>query len=766
MDSHNFLMRWEGLLEAPYDETFDFRVGSGAPVRLWIDGQLVMDWTSTPEKHPGDHDFYGEWLYTVFSYKITLKAAHQYAFKLECSSPTGGRSIAKVYWSSPSTPAQPIPQNLFYSPTNRYYGHLPDTDGNGMPDVWQLAYFGHTGVKPNADPDHDGLSNLQEYQAGTNPFKADSNGDGIPDWWAVKYGLNGGGESIADADLAGDGLSNLQKYRLGLDPTKPEFNGNSLTSFDLVAESGTDPISGDKLSVNTVAEVPGSVVVGKLGDWARETNAIYALSRRGYVEYELKVAKADMYRLDVWGDAHGTNAGDLQFPLILSVDGEYLNREILSTNSFVSTLTPWLQPGTHRVRVYWDNASRFYTPVEITSVKLVSLKGKDKDGNDISDWVDYRLRMLSGLIAGAAPTINSFVSPFCLEGHEYYLSTMTLRIGVDGVDKTLAVNPGANPGWYADVQLMTTNTRIVKASFENGGLNQTAKICWVPLDISVTNQITIRKGDSLLLKTGGKQGWSEKATFIVPGVTNYTGVQPAVIRFDQPGTFTVTGTPVGGTRATSNTLKVTVVDLCSNSADPTAWKTAIPPLGITAADWAAMASNNITPVWVGYNRDWNAPQTPTGAVLQPGTGLSLQPTNGLPQAGVPFGLQIDDAVINHVVARLGQNGPILGSSPISGFRLFSGYDTEVYVVQEYPDGSQLIEMGIVMSPLQPNVIVNLRLIVAGVMFEDGTIEKNLAAGDFDELGAITVRFIRPPEAVTSVCHRIQVYEGTIPLGLH
>jgi hypothetical protein len=179
-----------------------------------------------------------------------------------------------------------------------------------------------------------------------------------------------------------------------------------------------------------------------------------------------------------------------------------------------------------------------------------------------------------------------------------------------------------------------------------------------------------------------------------------------------------------------------------------------------------MASNNITPVWVGYNRDWNAPQTPTGAVLQPGTGLSLQPTNGLPQAGVPFGLQIDDAVINHVVARLGQNGPILGSSPISGFRLFSGYDTEVYVVQEYPDGSQLIEMGIVMSPLQPNVIVNLRLIVAGVMFEDGTIEKNLAAGDFDELGAITVRFIRPPEAVTSVCHRIQVYEGTIPLGLH
>ena len=215
IDSNNYSVQWEGLLEAPYDETFDFRVGSGAPVKLWIDGQLVMDWISTPEHYPGDHDFYGEWLTTVLSRKITLKAGHQYAFKLECSSPRGSRSIAKLYWSSRSTPAQPIPQNLFYSPANPYYGHLPDADKNGMPDAWELAYFGHTGVDPNADPDHDGLSNLQEYQAGTNPWKADSNGDGIPDGWAVKYGLNGGGESIADDDPAGDGLSNLQKYQLG-----------------------------------------------------------------------------------------------------------------------------------------------------------------------------------------------------------------------------------------------------------------------------------------------------------------------------------------------------------------------------------------------------------------------------------------------------------------------------------------------------------------------------------------------------------------------
>src|ERR1035441_7128180 len=42
-------------------------------------------------------------------------------------------------------------------------------DANGLPLAWELTYFGATGVDPNADPDHDGQSNLQEYLAGTNP---------------------------------------------------------------------------------------------------------------------------------------------------------------------------------------------------------------------------------------------------------------------------------------------------------------------------------------------------------------------------------------------------------------------------------------------------------------------------------------------------------------------------------------------------------------------------------------------------------------------
>lgn len=59
----------------------------------------------------------------------------------------------------------------------------PDADGDGLPDAWENLY----GFNPNGagdaavDFDADGLTNLQEYQKGTHPWRADSDFDGVND---------------------------------------------------------------------------------------------------------------------------------------------------------------------------------------------------------------------------------------------------------------------------------------------------------------------------------------------------------------------------------------------------------------------------------------------------------------------------------------------------------------------------------------------------------------------------------------------------------
>jgi hypothetical protein len=50
----------------------------------------------------------------------------------------------------------------------------PDTDGDGLPDAWELLNFGSLAPGAGDDADGDGATNLQEQLAGTNPNSANS----------------------------------------------------------------------------------------------------------------------------------------------------------------------------------------------------------------------------------------------------------------------------------------------------------------------------------------------------------------------------------------------------------------------------------------------------------------------------------------------------------------------------------------------------------------------------------------------------------------
>jgi len=51
--------------------------------------------------------------------------------------------------------------------------HGPDLDGNGLGDLWEMEFFGRTGVDPNDDPDQDGLPNIVESKLNYNPIRYD-----------------------------------------------------------------------------------------------------------------------------------------------------------------------------------------------------------------------------------------------------------------------------------------------------------------------------------------------------------------------------------------------------------------------------------------------------------------------------------------------------------------------------------------------------------------------------------------------------------------
>ncbi len=63
----------------------------------------------------------------------------------------------------------------------------------------------------------------------------DSNHDGIPDYWDLRYGFNTNDPAVASEDSTGDGISNLQKYLNGTDPFV--FYGMSITGWRITGPS-------------------------------------------------------------------------------------------------------------------------------------------------------------------------------------------------------------------------------------------------------------------------------------------------------------------------------------------------------------------------------------------------------------------------------------------------------------------------------------------------------------------------------------------------
>ncbi len=129
----------------------------------------------------------------------------------------------------------------------------PDTDGDGLTDKQEVD----GGTDPtNADTDGDGLLDGQELALGTNPHKVDTDGDGLPDGVEVALGLNplrtdSNSNGVPDGaeDSDGDGISNLDEVAEHLDPGNPDTDGDGIKDGEEVVPGAdgfiTDPLKKD-----------------------------------------------------------------------------------------------------------------------------------------------------------------------------------------------------------------------------------------------------------------------------------------------------------------------------------------------------------------------------------------------------------------------------------------------------------------------------------------------------------------------------------------
>jgi hypothetical protein len=104
MDPNQFSVRWTGQVQPRFSETYTFYTVSDDGIRLWVNGQLIIDryFDQAPSEWSG---------------VISLQAGQLYDIRIDYYENAGG-AVAQLLWSSPSVNKEIIPSAQLYPPTS------------------------------------------------------------------------------------------------------------------------------------------------------------------------------------------------------------------------------------------------------------------------------------------------------------------------------------------------------------------------------------------------------------------------------------------------------------------------------------------------------------------------------------------------------------------------------------------------------------------------------------------------------------------------
>jgi hypothetical protein len=140
IDPYTYSVRWTGQIQPRYSETYTFYTTSNDGVRLWVNGQqLIDDWNN----HPATNN----------SGQIALEAGKRYDVRLDYYQ-NYGTALAKLEWGSPSEPRQVVPTSQLY-PSAEDPPPNPDSDPEATPPApegnWRMTFrdeFSGTSLNP------------------------------------------------------------------------------------------------------------------------------------------------------------------------------------------------------------------------------------------------------------------------------------------------------------------------------------------------------------------------------------------------------------------------------------------------------------------------------------------------------------------------------------------------------------------------------------------------------------------------------------------
>ncbi|MCM8529733.1 MAG: hypothetical protein NE330_01115, partial [Lentisphaeraceae bacterium] len=298
------------------------------------------------------------------------------------------------------------------------------------------------------------------------------------------------------------------------------------------------------------------------------------------------------------------------------------------------------------------------------------------------------------------------------------------------------IQQGTYNRWFADFDLSKEGPTDFGIEFEHGLKSERGSITWEETNILDEGEYTVRQGSAMLLNAVVNGDLLSSSIITVSKdesdqedeIFNAAPEKPVEYKFASQGTYTVTAEYSGTDETKSITVNV---------------------IGATETD--------VPFIWRSKPRFWNWEGLSEDVKLE-ATGMTFSPTTD------GFTLQRFEILEDiNIVARLGENGPIIKSLPTKAFFLRDVVEGRVVVIEKLEDGTKITNDTVfgVNIPEGMNINVNT---ISGVTFPDGSRNMTITKDSFDHLNEWTIELIKTIDRSGASCHWYKVYQNGIFVG--